>query len=459
METITQNIHFIAIGGSAMHNLALALHEKGHKITGSDDKIYEPSRSRLADAGILPKQTGWDPQKITKELDSVILGMHAKADNPELIRAQELGLKIYSFSEYIFEQSIDKQRIVISGSDGKTSITAMILHVLTYFGRKFDFVIGAPVEGMNNSVKLTSDAPIILIEGDEYIASPIDKSPQFAHYHPHIGLISGVAWDHINVYPTIDEYVKQFELFADNLPKGGILVYNEDDDLASLIGSKEREDVLRVQYNAHKHDITKEQTILIYDGEKIPLHIFGKHNMRNISGAKAVCLKIGISEDMFYKAIRSFKGATDRLEVLHKHDGMAIFKDFAHTPSKLKATTNAVKKQYSSRELTAVLELYSISSLNKDFLGQYKNTFKAADLPIVFYDPRTIEENKLATISSEDVLKAFNHPKLQIFTDKEKLKEYLIKQNWKNKNLLLMSSGNFGGMNLKELVNTIVSQN
>jgi UDP-N-acetylmuramate: L-alanyl-gamma-D-glutamyl-meso-diaminopimelate ligase len=456
MNPKRQKVHFIAIGGSAMHNLALALHQKGFIVTGSDDEIFEPSRTRLENAGILPEKTGWFPEKISADLDAVILGMHARIDNPELIKAQELGLKIYSYPEYVYQQAIDKQRIVIAGSHGKTTITSMILHVLKYFNRKFDYLVGAQIEGFDLMVKLTEDAPIIIIEGDEYLSSPIDKTPKFLHYHHHIGLMSGIAWDHINVYPSFDEYVKQFDLFADSSPKGGTLVFCEDDDLVSVICRKERDDVQGIPYTAHKHEIIDGQTYLVTKTGKIPVQVFGKHNMRNLCGAKTVLSKLGVTDEMFYEAIQSFKGASNRLEVLEKTDDTIVFKDFAHAPSKLKATTSAVKKQFPDNELVAILELHTFSSLSKEFLGQYKDTFKSADLPVVYYNPKTLEHKKLDPISPEDVVKAFNNDKLKVFTENEALKEFLLNTKWKGKNLLLMSSGNFGGFNLKELAKEIV---
>ncbi|MCR6641491.1 MAG: Mur ligase family protein [Sporocytophaga sp.] len=458
MNPKRQKVHFIAIGGSAMHNLALALHQKGLIVTGSDDEIFEPSRTRLEKAGILPEKIGWFPEKISTELDAVILGMHAKTDNPELIKAQELGLKIYSFPEYVYQQSIDKQRIVIAGSHGKTTITSMILHVLKHFNRKFDYLVGAQIEGFDLMVKLSEDAPIIIIEGDEYLSSPIDKTPKFLHYHHHIGLMSGIAWDHINVYPTFDEYVKQFDLFADSSPKGGTLIFCENDDLVSVICRKEREDVQGIAYAAHKHDIINGQTYLIDHNKKIPVQIFGKHNMRNLSGAKTVLSKLGITDEMFYEAIQSFKGAADRLEVLEKTNDTTVFKDFAHAPSKLKASTTAVKKQFPENELVAILELHTFSSLNKEFLVQYKDTFKSADLPVVYFNPQILEHKELDPISPEDVIKAFNSEKLKVFTENQSLKEFILKTNWKGKNLLLMSSGNFGGFDLKKLAKEVVQQ-
>jgi UDP-N-acetylmuramate: L-alanyl-gamma-D-glutamyl-meso-diaminopimelate ligase len=455
MSDIHKKVHFIAIGGSAMHNLALALHEKGLIVSGSDDEIFEPSRSRLEKAGIMPSALGWFPEKITPDIEAVILGMHARKDNPELQKAKELGIQIFSYPEYIYQQSIDKQRIVIGGSHGKTSITAMILHVLQYFKRDFDYMVGAQLEGFNTMVRL-SDAPIIIIEGDEYLTSPIDLTPKFLHYHHHIGLISGIAWDHINVFPTFEEYVKQFDAFADSTPKGGTLIYCDHDPVAAVIGSKEREDVQSVEYRAHKNEILNGITYLVNGNKNYPLQVFGKHNMKNISAAKTVLQKLGISDVMFYEAIQSFKGAANRLEMLAQGKSTTVYKDFAHAPSKLKATTNAVKKQFSKRKLVAVLELHTFSSLNKNFLSQYKDSFKSADDPIVYYNPHTVEHKKLEHISAEEVVEAFNNPKLKVYTDSIKLREYLLHLDWTKTNLLLMSSGNFDGINLKDLAKKIV---
>jgi UDP-N-acetylmuramate: L-alanyl-gamma-D-glutamyl-meso-diaminopimelate ligase len=455
MSESTEKVHFIAIGGSAMHNLALALHSKGYEVTGSDDEIFEPSRTRLEKAGILPKAIGWFPEKIHGELDAVILGMHARKDNPELLKAQELGLKVYSYPEYIYSQCTHKQRVVIAGSHGKTTITSMILHVLKYYKRKFDYLVGAQIEGFDTMVQLTEDAPVIIIEGDEYLSSPIDPTPKFLHYKHHMGVISGIAWDHINVFPTFNDYVKQFDAFADSSPKGGVLIYSEEDDLATLIGRKEREDVLRIEYETHKHVIKNGKTFLKTDEGDVSVQVFGDHNMKNISAAKAVCNRLGVNDKMFYEAITNFKGAANRLEVLAEGNSTIVFKDFAHAPSKLSATTNAVKKQYEKRELTAVLELHTFSSLNKEFLPLYRESFGKADEPIVYYNPETLKHKKLPELAQEDLIKAFDNPKLKVYTDNEKLKSDLLTKEWNNRNLLLMSSGNFAGMNIKELAQTI----
>jgi len=462
IETIltpSPEVHFIAIGGSVMHNLAIALHRKGYLVTGSDDEIVEPSRGRLQQLGLLPTEIGWFPEKIHAGLQAVILGMHARIDNPELLKAQALGNRIYSYPEYIYSQCEDKQRVVIAGSHGKTSITSMILHVLRFHQRKFDYVVGARLEGFETTVKLTEEAPVVVIEGDEYLSSPLDRRPKFLHYRHHVGLISGIAWDHINVYPTFEAYVRQFEEFADTTPKSGTLIYDETDDLISVICRKEREDVTSVEYNIHPHVIQNGQTFLLTaDSEEIPVRVFGEHNMKNLNGARTVCNKIGISDPRFYEAIQTFTGAANRLELLGQNATTTVYKDFAHAPSKLKATTHAVKQQFTDRQLVACLELHTFSSLNKNFLGQYRDTFNDADLSIVYYNPHTLEHKRLENLSEGEVQKAFNNPDLLVFTDSRKLVEFLLQQKWQQKNLLLMSSGNYNGTDLEALAAKLLEQ-
>ena len=449
--------HFISIGGSVMHNLALELRRQGHTITGSDDEIYEPSRSRLDQAGLLPAETGWFPEKITEDLDTVILGMHARADNPELRRARELGLEVYSYPEFIADQSTDKQRVVIAGSHGKTTITSMILHVLRQGKQKFNYLVGAQVEGFDTMVRLDADAPVIVIEGDEYFTSPEDPTPKFLHYGPHLLLVSGIAWDHFNVYPTWESYVKQFEMLADSLPKAGVIVFDETDDMLDIIGQKERPDVTKVPYEAHPHKITNGHTFLITSTQgDVPLYVFGEHNMKNISGAKAVCERLGVTDEAFYRAIQTFKGAAKRLELLAKSPTTNVYRDFAHAPSKVEATTLAVKEQFPKRRLIACTELHTFSSLNKTFLNQYRRKLDAADVAAVFYSPETVEHKRLEPISEEEIRTAFKRSDLKIFTDPAVLQDFLKTQNWHNANLLMMSSGTFGGLDLKVLAKEVV---
>lgn len=455
---MSQKVHFIAIGGSVMHNLAIALHHQGYQITGSDDEIYDPARTRLQNLGLLPTEMGWFPEKIHSELDAIILGMHARKDNPELARAQELGLPIYSYPEYIYRKSLNKQRVVIAGSHGKTTITSMILHALRVNNRQFDYLVGAQLEGFDTMVKLSDNAPLIVVEGDEYPASPTDLSPKFLHYHPHVALISGIAWDHFNVFPTWESYVKQFEKLADSLPKSGILIFDETDDMLDVIGKNERTDVRPVPYEVHPHKIVNGQTFLTTQAYgDVPLLIFGEHNMKNISGALAVCEEIGLTQDQFYRAIQTFKGAANRMETLAKSADTSVFKDFAHAPSKVEATTKAAKSQFPKRKLVACVELHTFSSLNKNFLGQYAHKLDTADVAIVYYNPHTLAHKRLEPIEPDDVKKAFHRESLHVFTDQEALLKFLLSQKWENKNLLMMSSGTFGGLDLKGLATKIIT--
>lgn len=451
-----QKIHFIAIGGSVMHNLAIALKQAGHVVSGSDDEIFGASRLALEKFNLLPEKMGWFPEKIDNSISTVILGMHARQDNPELVRAQQLGLKIVSFPEFIYEQSRYKQRIVIAGSHGKTTITALIIHVLNYFNRKFDYVIGAKVPGIEHTVKL-SDAPIIIIEGDEYLSSALDPTPKFIRYQHHIGLISGISWDHANVFPTEEEYVKQFDHFADQTPKGGILIYCEQDPMAMMIGKKERGDVVEISYKSHAHTSDNNGQFFLTNGkERHPIKIFGSHNFQNLSGAKEVLKKIGISTEQFFEAVGSFIGAAGRLEKVKENGAGVVFKDFAHAPSKVKATVKAVKEIYPSRDLVACFELHTYSSLNKNFLPQYRDSLKGAQVPIIYFNPDKVKEKNLPPISADDITSAFANNGISVFTDVNQLEAYLLKQTWKNKNLLLMSSGNFGGLDITSLADRIL---
>lgn len=452
-----QNIHLIAIGGSIMHNLALALHQKGLHITGSDDEIFEPAKSRLQEKGLLPGQEGWFPEKITSELDAVIVGMHARADNPELLKAQQLGLKIFSFPEFIYQQSKNKQRIVIGGSHGKTSITSIIMHVLRYHNRKFDYAVGAQLEGFENMVQLSEEAPIIIIEGDEYLASPIQRVPKFHLYRHHIGVISGISWDHINVFPDPEVYREQFTKFVEMTPKAGAIIYNQDDEQTQLVCVPRNGDVKYVGYSAHEHVVRNGITYLKTKKDEVALQVFGEHNLRNINAAKEVCKLIGIKGPAFYEAIATFKGAARRLELLGGNTSTLVYKDFAHAPSKVKATTQAIKQQFPGRRLVACLELHTFSSLNKAFLPEYRHTLEAADLPIVYFNPKTLEHKQMPPLSDAEIQDAFGNNKLQVFTDSSQLANYLKSLSWENQNLILMSSGNYNNMDLKALSEAILA--
>jgi UDP-N-acetylmuramate: L-alanyl-gamma-D-glutamyl-meso-diaminopimelate ligase len=449
-------VHFIAIGGSAMHNLAIALHKKGYLVSGSDDEVFEPSKSRLNKYQLLPERDGWFPETITNELDAVILGMHARQDNPELLRAQELGLKIFSYPEYLYEQTKNKIRVVIGGSHGKTTITSMIMHLLRYNRIAFDYMVGAQLDGFDTMVSLTEDAKIAVFEGDEYLSSPIDRRPKFHLYFPNIALLSGIAWDHINVFPTFPFYVEQFQIFTDLIESNGSLVYFGNDENLRQIAVKSRTDVQKLPYQSHESVIENGITFLVAGDQKIRLQIFGDHNLQNISGAQLVCRQLNVSDEQFYAAISEFKGAARRLEVLAETENCVVFNDFAHSPSKLKASTEAVKKQFPERKLIACLELHTFSSLKKEFLPQYKNSMDAADLAIVYFNPHTIEHKKLDPITEQEVAEAFDSSGLMVFTDSGQLFDFLKSQKWQNTNLLLMTSGTFSGKNLKEMAGELL---
>jgi UDP-N-acetylmuramate: L-alanyl-gamma-D-glutamyl-meso-diaminopimelate ligase len=441
-------VHFIAIGGSAMHNLAIALHQKGFEVTGSDDVIFEPSKSRLAKYGILPKQEGWDTDNITVDLDAVILGMHARVDNPELLKAQEMGLRIYSYPEYIYEQSKDKLRVVIGGSHGKTTITSMILHVLKFYQKDFDYLVGAQLAGFETMVKVTESAPVIIIEGDEYLASPIDRRPKFHLYHANIAVISGIAWDHINVFPTFGDYISQFDKFIYTIFPNGKLIYCESDETLKKIVLNSKANIEKIPYVIPPHQVVDGITIL---SPNTPLAVFGNHNLMNLNAARLVCLELGINEEEFRVAIASFTGAAKRLELLNSVNETNIYKDFAHSPSKLKATVDAVKAQFRDRKLVACIELHTFSSLNANFLDQYQNTMDKADVRIVYIDEKTFHQKKMEPLTQADIERAFNDGDLLFFNDSEMLEAYLRSLNFKGVNLLLMSSGNFGGIDLIKL--------
>lgn len=443
-------VHFIAIGGSAMHNLAISLSKKGYQVSGSDDEIFEPSRTRLENYGILPESFGWNPDKITKDLDAIILGMHARIDNPELVKAKELNLKIYSYPEYLYEQTKNKKRVVIGGSHGKTTITSMIMHVLKFHNKPFDYMVGAQIEGFETMVSLTEDAPIAVFEGDEYLSSPIDPRPKFHLYKPHIALISGIAWDHINVFPTFEIYKEQFKIFIEQIEVGGSLFYHKNDQILNEIVKHTHNKIDRTGYSTHAYTKKNNQTFLIDLDHEIPLKVFGEHNLQNISGAKQVCNQIGITDDEFYAAISEFKGASKRLEILAKNESTIIFRDFAHSPSKLNATVNAVKEQFPERRLIAIMELHTFSSLNADFLKEYAGSMDKANIAIVYFNPEVIKHKKLTPITIEQVKASFQNKKLLVFTEQKDLVDFINESDLSEKNVLFMSSGNFSGIDLVE---------
>ena len=446
-------VHFIAIGGAAMHNLALALYNKGYEVTGSDDVIFDPSKSRLGAKGLLPEAYGWFPDKISENINAVILGMHAKEDNPELLKAKELGLKIYSYPEFLYEQSKNKTRVVIGGSHGKTTITSMILHVLHYHDKEVDYMVGAQLEGFDTMVHITDDNDFMVLEGDEYLSSPIDRRPKFHLYKPNIALLSGIAWDHINVFPTYDNYVAQFKIFLTEITNGGAIIYNEEDSEVKRVVEAAENQIKKYPYTTPEYKVVNGETLLHTPDGEMPIEVFGQHNLNNLEGARWICQLMGVDADDFYEAIATFKGASKRLEKIIETKKGVAFKDFAHSPSKVKATTNAVKQQYPGKTLLACLELHTYSSLTHKFLEQYEGALDAADKAVVFYSPKAVEIKKLNPVSATQIKDALGREDIEVYTNPLEFKSFLQKQNLDNHTLLLMSSGNYGGLDFNEVKN------
>ncbi len=442
--------HFIAIGGSAMHNLALDLVKKGNKVTGSDDEIFEPSLSRLKNAGICPEAWGWFPEKINKQIDIVIVGMHARADNPELLKTLELGITYFSYPEFLYEHAKNKKRVVIGGSHGKTTITSMILHVLKHAEKKFDYMVGAQIKGFDRMVSLSDDAPIMIFEGDEYLTAPFDLRPKFHLYRPHIALLSGVAWDHMNVFPTFEKYVEQFKIFVDLIEPNGTLIWYKGDDELNIIANSMRKDIKSLPYKEHAAKIENQAAQLLVNNKKIPIRVFGNHNLQNIQGAKLVCNEIGINDDAFYSAISTFEGANKRLQKIYSNQekDIAAYLDFAHAPSKVKATIEAVKSLYPEHKIVACLELHTYSSLQKGFLPQYNGSMNKCDVAAVYFNPHALSLKKLSELKAEDIKQGFNNEKINVFSDVRQLFEHLNSSISKKTIILLMSSGNFDNFDL-----------
>lgn len=441
-------VHFISIGGSVMHQLAIALKKKGYQVSGSDDEIFEPSCSNLQQNGLLPSTMGWHPELITSDIEAVILGMHAKADNPEIAKAKELSLPIYSFPEYIFEESKQKTRVIVGGSHGKTTTTAMIMHVLKYAEKDFDYLVGARINGFEQSVNIT-DAPVIVCEGDEYPASTIERRPKFHFLYPHVAIITGIAWDHINIFPTFENYLEQFKIFIEKIESGGLLIYNQTDKvLADLVASINRKDIKYQTYIVPEFTISNGRTSVTIDGISETMKVFGNHNLLNMHAAYFACKQLGITTKKFLEGISTFEGASRRMELLASNDHTNIYRDFAHAPSKVKATIEAAKQQFANRQLIAVLELHTFSSLNEAFMQQYNGAMELADKSVVFYSNHALELKRMPPLPEAAVLQGFNKPGLRVITNKEDLEQWLHQQDLKNANLLFMSSGNYDGLDI-----------
>ncbi len=441
------HIHFIAIGGAAMHNLAMAVAGKeGYVVTGSDDEIFDPALTHLRDAGLLPAEMGWHPERITRDIDAIILGMHAREDNPELVRARELGLKIYSFPEYLYEQTKDKIRIVVGGSHGKTTTTSMILYVLNRLGIEADYMVGAQIEGFERMVRLSDTAKYAVFEGDEYLTSPLDLRSKFLWYHPHYAILTGIAWDHINVFPTFPEYVDTFRKFVNTIED--TFIYYEGDENLRMIA----EELVESRKSKVKSIVPYRE----YTGD-VKMQVFGKHNMQNLQAAMLACHCIGVKPEDFYREISSFTGASNRLEKICETNGSVAYKDFAHSPSKLKATINAVRERYADKELIAAMELHTFSSLMADFLPQYKGCMAEADKALVYFNPKVIEHKRLKPITAEEVREAFGTDNVEVFTDSEALQARLREFRYDNTALLMMSSGTFDGVNINQFAKELLS--
>lgn len=444
------NIHFIAIGGAAMHNLAIALKNKGYRISGSDDALFEPSLSQLHKNGILPEKKGWFPEKINANLDAVILGMHAQKDNPELLKAQELGLKIYSYPEFIYQQSQDKTRVVIAGSHGKTTITSMVLHALNSQHMASDFMVGAPLEGFEYMVNLSSENDFMVLEGDEYLSSPLDLQPKFLHYLPNIALISGISWDHINVFKTFEDYLQAFRSFIQKITPGGVLIFNEEDENVVKLVNEAENYFRKIPYKTPSYEIVDRKTYLDTALGQVPLKIFGKHNLLNLEGARQICSQLGILEEDFHEAMMSFGGASKRLEKISRHDNTLLYRDFAHAPSKVKASVDAFAELFPDQKKIGFLELHTYSSLNAEFLSNYKNALEKVDLAVVFYDQEALNIKNMPPLSPELIQKSFDHKNLRVFTQAEDLIHYWQNLPKAESAFLMMSSGNFGGLDFKK---------
>ncbi|MBQ6684387.1 MAG: peptidoglycan synthetase [Bacteroidales bacterium] len=451
------NVHFIAIGGSAMHNLAIALHLKGYHVTGSDDEIFDPAKSRLQRYGLLPESYGWHPERITKNLDAIVLGMHARIDNPELLKAQELGLKIFSYPEYLYEQSKGKTRVVVGRSHGKTTTTAMILHVLQHCGIEADYMVGAQLEGFEVMVRLIETAKVMVIEGDEYLTSPIDRRPKFHLYKPHVAIVTGIEWDHINVFPTFEIYKDQFAQFVNLIEPGGRLIYcNDDAEVRDVALKNTRTDIAKQPYDVPPHEVVEGITYLDTAYGRVPLRVFGNHNLLNLTAARYACNSLGVTDEQFDEAIQSFGGASKRLELVKATKDCAVYKDFAHAPSKLRATIAAMKGQYPNRRLVACMELHTFSSLTAEFLKQYAGTMDRADVPFVYYSQHALQLKKLPDLDPEQVKASFANERVRVFTDSKQMVEELRKMHWQDANLLIMSSGNFDGIDFKLLADELI---
>lgn len=441
-------IHCISHWWRVTSSLAIQLKLLGHNVTGHDDEIYEPSKSALAQHGLLPQHEWWDADSVTSDIDMIVLGMHASADNPELLRAKELGLMIKSYPEVIYEFSKNKMRVVIAGSHGKTTTTSMVMHVLKHNGISFDWVVGGIVPGFDTMVSLDDNHKIIIIEWDEYPDGKINMTAKMLLYKHNIGILNGIAWDHITTYPTFDSYLLPFQTFVDQTPTDGFLGYYQDDQEVTNIMEHTDTQAQTVWYTVHPHIIRDGITYLQTPQWEVKLSIFWAHNCINISAAKLVCNQLDLSDEQFYAAIWSFTGAGNRLQLIHQDDAkhLTILRDFAHSPSKLTATINAVKTQYPDRTIIGLFELHTFASLSASFLPEYKWSFDAADIACVYYDDHTFQIKRMTPLTKEVVINGFGRSDLVVQDSANDLQAWYDNLDLTNSVVVLMSSGNFGGV-------------
>lgn len=435
-------IHFIAIGGAIMHNLAIDLHKNGHTISGSDDQIFEPSFSKLKKYSLMPKNLGWNADFITDEIDLIILGMHAKEDNLELKKALELGLKIQSFPEFVASQITDKKRVAIAGSHGKTSTTAMLMHILKDNNFEFDYLVGSELPGYESMVKL-SNAPLIVIEADEYLSSKLDQRPKFLWYKPQLSVITGIAWDHINVFPTFELYKKAFTDFIDShQADSSIFFYQFDEELSKIINNstyKCRPYTELTAKNQGQYSI-----VLDNNEEEYYFPFFGNHFLQNASAAIHLAMELGLNQKDIYKALESFPGSAKRLELVWANDQLFIYRDFAHSPSKVMATIKAFSRQFKDYQVFFVFEPHTFSSQQIDFIQHYNKCFEDLNA-YIFMDKKAFALKNKPMLSGPDIENAFGTN--SILNSATELMKEIRKSSQKSKKTVwvLMSSGNMGG--------------
>ncbi len=444
---MSKKVHLIAIGGSIMHNLALALDSQGFMLSGSDDQIFEPARTRLKNRGICPEKEGWFSEKINTDLSFVVLGMHAKPDNPELVKALELGVKVYSFPELVAEMYSNSTRIVVAGSHGKTTTTSMMMHVFKALGKQFDYLVGAQLEGFDVMVALDKKEYSI-IEGDEYLSSCLDPRPKFMHYSPQIAIITGIAWDHYNVFPTFDSYKNAFVQLIQSMKEGSLLLWYEgDSDLAELVGEYAQH-LKTIAYKESEFVIQGNKCYLISEEACYSLEVFGRHNLQNMNSVIKVCEYLNFNSIDVCTSLSTFKGAAKRMQLLQNNGDLIIYQDFAHAPSKVKATINALRETYPYHHLHCFLELHTYSSLNKNFLPQYYSTVNECDEITIYFDPKALEIKRMEALDLQFIKDSFGRQNMNVIDNPAELKVQMDIARKGRGLLVFLGSGNWAGMEL-----------